>query len=49
MLISKFKEARELKKKTRWAVDKKTADYVLYVSKEKIQSGYETSDDENED
>ena len=36
MLISKFKEARKLKKKTRRAVDKKTADYVLYVSKEKI-------------
>lgn len=48
LLIPKFKEARALKKKTRWAVTKDTADYVLYINKEKNDSGYITSDDDDE-
>lgn len=49
ILIAKFKEARSNKKKTRWAIDKATADYVLYVNKIKVDSGYVTSDDESDD
>ena len=49
MLIPKFKQARKEKKKTRWAIDKNTADYVLYISKIKIDSGYVTTDDEMSD
>ena len=47
MLVPKFKEARKQKKKTKWTIDKMTADYVLYVNEKKVVSGYVTTDDES--
>lgn len=47
MLIPKFKQARSEKQKTRWAIDKNTADYILYINRVKTDSGYETTDDES--
>ena len=44
LLLPEYKKARALKKKTNWAVDKKTADYILYVDRARVDSGYESDE-----